>query len=234
MADKDSATPRVFLFRHGETEWTKSGQYTGRTDISLTPHGAKQVKATGRMVVGRGKLIDPDKLGLVFCSPRIRAQTTFKLAVGDDEVHKLSAAGKVDITEKIAEWNYGAYEGLLTHEIRMLRAAHGLDSDRPWDIWRDGCEEGESAKDVTQRLDDLISRIHELQKDNMHGEKNCDVALFAHGHILRAFVKRWLKYPLEFRLSMMLEPGGVGVLSYQHQNVEEPAVLVGIGFPLSE
>lgn len=67
----------------------------------------------------------------------------------------------------------------------------------------------------------------------MNGEKSCDIVLVAHGHLLRAFVKRWLGYPMEFPLAMMLEPGGVGVLSYQHHNVEEPAVLVGIGFPIA-
>lgn len=65
----------------------------------------------------------------------------------------------------------------------------------------------------------------------MHGESPCDVLLVAHGHLLRAFVKRWLRYPMGFPLSMMLEPGGVGALSYQHHSIDEPAALVGIGFP---
>lgn len=85
--------------------------------------------------------------------------------------------------------------------------------------------------DLTIRLDSLIVEIREKQKEGMHGEAACDVLLVAHGHVLRAFVKRWLGYPMDFPLSMMLEPGGVGVLSYQHHSIEEPAVLVGIGFP---
>ena len=84
----------------------------------------------------------------------------------------------------------------------------------------------------------------------MHGENPSDVALFAHGHTLRAFTKRWLGYPMEFPLSMMLEPGAVGVLryvlsccggdeanvvcSYQHHSIDEPAFLVGYGFPLEK
>jgi len=65
---------------------------------------------------------------------------------------------------------------------------------------------------VTARLDSLIEEIHAFQAPNIHGEKACDVVLVAHGHLLRAFVKRWLRYPMEFPLSMMLEPGGIGVL----------------------
>jgi broad specificity phosphatase PhoE len=71
-----------------------------------------------------------------------------------------------------------------------------------------------TAQQVTARLDSLIEEIHAFQAPNMHGEKACDVVLVAHGHLLRAFVKRWLKYPMEFPLSMMLEPGGIGVLRY--------------------
>ena len=65
---------------------------------------------------------------------------------------------------------------------------------------------------VTDRLDRLIQEIHVLQGANMHGENACDVMLIAHGHILRAFVKRWLKYPLEMPISLILEPGGIGIL----------------------
>ena len=69
-----------------------------------------------------------------------------------------------------------------------------------------------SAQEVTDRIDHLIEEIRALHKDNMHGESPCDVVLVAHGHLLRAFTKRWLGYPLAFPLSLMLEPGAVGVL----------------------
>jgi broad specificity phosphatase PhoE len=69
-----------------------------------------------------------------------------------------------------------------------------------------------TPQQVTDRLDELIQEIHGFQASNMHGENPCDVVLIAHGHLLRAFVKRWLKYSMEFPLSMMLEPGAVGVL----------------------
>ncbi|KAF2810494.1 phosphoglycerate mutase family protein [Mytilinidion resinicola] len=232
MTDKDAGTPRVFLYRHGETEWSKNGRYTGTTELELTAHGEAQVLASGAIIVGPGKLVDPTKLAHVFVSPRRRAQKTFELAFGEHG-KQLEQEGKVSETDRLAEWGYGLYEGLKTHEIREGRESRGLDGTG-WDIWRDGCEGGESAQQVTERLDDLIKEIHSFQAANMHGEKACDVVLVAHGHLLRAFTKRWLKYPMEFPLSMMLEPGAVGVLSYQHHNIEEPAFLIGFGFPIHE
>jgi len=233
MPDKDAGTPRVFLYRHGETEWTINGRYTGTTELELTPHGEAQVLASGAMIVGPGKLVDPKKLAHIFVSPRKRARKTFELAFGE-KGKQLEQEGKVSETQRLAEWDYGLYEGLVTKEIKEGRKERGLDKERSWDIWRDGCEGGESAQQVTDRLDDLIAEIHGFQAANMHGEKACDVVLVAHGHLLRAFTKRWLKYPMEFPLSMMLEPGAVGVLSYQHHNIKEPAFLIGVGFPVHE
>lgn len=137
-------------------------------------------------------------------------------------------------TENIAEWNYGDYEGKLTKEIKAIRKGKGLDKERSWDIWRDGCEGGERPQEVERRLDDLIGRIRAIQRPLLQNRSSGDVVVVAHGHILRAFVKRWLQYPLEFPLSMMLEPGGVGGLSYQHGSIDEPAILVGLSYPSKE
>ena len=152
--------PRVFLARHGkiprlingvngrnyitrflyigETTWAKSGRYTGRTEIDLTPTGAAQVSATAATLVGAGKLLDPSRLAHVFVSPRKRATRTLELLLsGTIEKQNITA------TEDIAEWDYGDYEGLKAGEIRDLRNERGLDTVRKWDIWRDGCEGGE-------------------------------------------------------------------------------------------
>jgi len=99
MPDKDAGTPRVFLLRHGETEWSKSGQYTGKTDIPLTSHGESQVKGTGQQVYGSGKLIDPAKVAKVWLSPRKRAIKTYELLSGKTDGY--------EITESLAEWDYG-------------------------------------------------------------------------------------------------------------------------------
>ena len=95
------------------------------------------------MLVGSGKLIDPNRFSHVFVSPRQRAQKTFDLLLGDSQKDALLKEGKVTITEDIAEWDYGDYEGLLTKEIRAHRKEKGLDKEKAWDIWVDGCEGGE-------------------------------------------------------------------------------------------
>lgn len=93
------------------------------------------------MLIGEGKLIEPSKLARVFVSPRIRAQTTWKLLL---EGNLEGMEAKTDLEcGRLAEVGYGAYEGLLTKEIRERRRGQGLDRERPWDIWKDGCEDGE-------------------------------------------------------------------------------------------
>jgi sedoheptulose-bisphosphatase len=101
----------------------------------------KQVLGSAKLLVGRGKLIDPANIARVFVSPRTRAQQTLKLLIGEDDRAQIDNC-KIDTTEEIAEWHYGDYEGLLTQQIRDLRTKAGLDGDS-WDIWRDGCEGGE-------------------------------------------------------------------------------------------
>lgn len=103
MPDKDASTPRVFLIRHGQTEWSMSGQYTGKTDIPLTAHGEEQVKGTADLVYGAGRLIDPAKVAKVWLSPRKRAIRTYELLSGQTE--------GFEITESLAEWDYG-YGGI--------------------------------------------------------------------------------------------------------------------------
>jgi broad specificity phosphatase PhoE len=129
----------------GETEWTINGRYTSFTDLELTPAGIKQVTGTSSQLVGPGKLIKPSNITRIWVSPRTRAQQTFKLLFGTTESESglTVDASKVTVTDDIAEWNYGEYEGLLAAEIRAGRKAKGLDKDSEWEIWRDGCEGGE-------------------------------------------------------------------------------------------
>ncbi|MCJ1350935.1 MAG: hypothetical protein MMC33_000917 [Icmadophila ericetorum] len=225
MPDKDAGTPRIFLARHGPTEWSQSGAYTSHTELPLLDSGSQLILDTAPLLIGRGKLVDPTRLAKVYISPRKRAGDTYALMFK----HVLDAdpKDKKVITNDIREWEYGLYEGLKTAEIRKGRKERGLDGHKDWDIWTDGCEEGESPAEVTVRLDKLLHEIRELQRPYMHGEENADVLIVAHGHILRAFTKRFLGYSLPFPLSMMLEPGAVGVLSYQHHCIDEPAFLLG-------
>ncbi|KAK4969278.1 hypothetical protein LTR28_001128, partial [Elasticomyces elasticus] len=133
MPDKDAGTPRVFLVRHGETEWSKSGKYTGKTDIPLTQVGEQQVACSARIVFGKGKLIDPAKIAKVWISPLQRAQRTFELLAGEER-EELRKQRKVETADELAEWDYGSYEGHLTHEIRAMRKEQGLDKVGQWDI----------------------------------------------------------------------------------------------------
>ena len=192
----------------------------------MTPNGEVQVTSSAAKVVGPGKIIDPSRIAQLFISPRIRARRTYELLFHGTSTEWLE--GKSEITEDIREWDYGAYEGLLTAQIRAGRKDRGLDTEKPWDIWVDGCEDGESPAEVTSRLDRIIGKIREIQRPYMHGEKGVDVVLFAHGHILRAFARRWIGFELGMKLPMLLEPGAVGVLSYEHHNIDEPAFLLGV------
>lgn len=208
------------------------GRYTGRSDIPLTANGEKQVTSSSHVVVGPGKIINPSKLAHIFISPRTRAHRTYELLF--DGATRRLLEDRVEITEDIREWEYGLYEGLLPGEIKEGRKKRGLDGERPWDIWLDGCEGGESPIEMKKRLDSLIVKIQEIQKPYMHGEGHADIVVIAHGHSLRAFAKRWVGFELGMRLPMMLEPGAVGVLSYEHHRVDEPALLLGVNMGIGE
>ncbi|KAF4945627.1 hypothetical protein FGADI_11808 [Fusarium gaditjirri] len=131
--------PLVFLIRHGQTEWSKLGKYTGKTDIELTDTGRKEAIALGDSFFGPGKLIDPSHLVHIFVSPRIRARETFKLVTEDYP----ELTQRATFTEQVREWDHGGYEGMTTQQIRDLRAEKGLDTSAEWSIWASGCEGGE-------------------------------------------------------------------------------------------
>ncbi|KAH8431574.1 histidine phosphatase family protein [Aspergillus melleus] len=235
--------PRCFIIRHGETEWSLNGRHTGTTDLALTPNGEKRIKSTGKALVGNDRLIAPRKLVHVYVSPRSRAQRTLELLdLGcrerlpwtetrrPEDEEPIRTEAKVEVTEAVREWDYGDYEGLTSKQIREMRAEKG---EGPWDIWRDGCPGGESPEDVIRRLDAVIAEIRQKYHgpcfDGSSSSEQGDVLIVAHGHILRAFAMRWTGKPLT-ETALILEAGGVGTLSYEHHNIEEPAVILGGGF----
>ncbi|TVY34072.1 Sedoheptulose 1,7-bisphosphatase [Lachnellula occidentalis] len=237
------STPRVFVVRHGETEWSLDGRHTGTTELPLTANGEKRIIATGRALVGDDRLIVPRKLAHIYVSPRKRAQRTLELlSIGCREklpweqqrTHsdaEIRTEACVQITEDIREWDYGDYEGVTSPQIRKRRAEEGIEKGS-WDIWRDGCPGGESPEQVTERIDRLIadvrSRFHAPALDDTSSPG--DVLIVAHGHILRAFAMRWAGKTLADGPIFLLEAGGVGTLSYEHKNIEEPAILLGGAF----
>lgn len=131
------------------------------------------------------------------------------------------------VDERLREWTYGDYEGLKTAEIKALRAERGLVEapGREWDIWRDGCEGGESPAEVTERVDAFIEEVVRGQWEG--GVAGGDVLVVAHGHLCRALIKRWVGLGLGDEVLLLLDVGAAGVLSYAHHNKEERALMIG-------
>jgi probable phosphoglycerate mutase len=128
----------IWLVRHGETEWSISGQHTGRTDIPLTPEGRLQATAIGKLLAGR-------RFDHVFSSPMLRAQETARLAGFGDRIR---------VHEGLLEYDYGEFEGLTTGQIRATHPG--------WQLFRDGCPGGETPEQMAKRVDALIEELREL------------------------------------------------------------------------
>lgn len=182
----------LLLVRHGETAWSLSGQHTGSTDIPLTDNGRDQARSVAPLI---GKY----RVDAAFTSPRARARETAELAG--------FAHARVD--EDLAEWDYGAYEGVTTVEIHR---------DRPdWFLFTDGVaagppeHPGESPEDVGRRADRMLEKV-DAALANTEGS----VVLFSHGHFLRVLTARRLGFPPEAGARFQLATGTVSRLSYEH------------------
>jgi broad specificity phosphatase PhoE len=133
--------PRVYLARHGETEWTLSHRHTGLTDIPLTQRGERNARRLGER-------LKDHTFARVFTSPLQRAKRTCELA---------GFAAVAEVAPELVEWNYGDYEGKTTTDIRKGRPA--------WGLFRDGCPGGESVAQVGARADGVIARLRALDRD---------------------------------------------------------------------
>lgn len=223
-------TPRVIFVRHGQTEWSKSGQYTSVTDLDLTPFGVTQMRNTGKNLIGNtsSQLVKPHNLKAIFTSPRTRAQHTAKLLLENCSTKDIVP---IKVSEDLREWEYGDYEGLLTSEIIALRKLRGHEKNgEVWNIWEYGCENGETYVEVTARVDNAIAEIRKLHKEAMDKNEACDVMVVAHGHILRCFAARWVQRPINVNPQFIMDAGGVGVLSYLHHSIDEPALCLAGAF----
>ncbi|MDZ7801145.1 MAG: histidine phosphatase family protein [Trueperaceae bacterium] len=174
----------LWLLRHGETPWTVSGRHTGRSDIPLTERGRKQAGALGSRIADRS-------FELVLTSPLTRALETCRLA-GYGDVAQLDP--------DLQEWDYGAYDGRTTADIRTEWPG--------WTIWDDGAPNGESARDVGARADRVIERVR---------AQNGAAALFAHGHLLRVLAARWLGWPPNAGGALALDTASVCVLGTERE-----------------
>ncbi|HVP48810.1 MAG TPA: histidine phosphatase family protein [Bryobacteraceae bacterium] len=175
---------QLWLIRHGETEWSLSGAHTGRTDLPLIPAGRERAAALARYLAGR-------PFALVLTSPLQRARETCRIAGYGDVAQ---------IEPNLSEWDYGAYEGRTTNDIRKVRP--------DWDLWTMGVPGGETIDQVAARARLVIERASAV------GE---DVALFAHGHILRILTACWLDLPPAAGRLFALDTASVSILGYERE-----------------
>ena len=134
----------------------------------------------------------------MFTSQRLRAQRTCELA---------GFGSRSKVEPDLAEWNYGDYEGLRSAEIHQKRPE--------WDIFLDGCPQGESPEEMMARVDRLIARLRSAEGK---------VAVFSHGHLGRCLAARWIKAPLEEGRRLLLSPASVSILSYEHDDPTAPVI----------
>jgi broad specificity phosphatase PhoE len=186
----ETATGELVLLRHGETEWSRTGRHTGRTDVPLTAAGEVQARAL-TPVVARRSFVQ------ALVSPAARARETARLAGLDD----------AELEPGLWEWDYGGYEGRTSADIRAERPG--------WYLWTDGIvpgpdgHPGESIEQVGVRVDEVLGRVRVALDAG-------DAVVVAHGHVLRVLTARWLGLaPADGRL-FRLDTGTVSVLGAEH------------------
>jgi broad specificity phosphatase PhoE len=174
--------PVIYLARHGETAWSVTGQHTGVTDLPLTEHGERNAVRLGERLAG-------SVFAKVMTSPLQRAARTCELA-------GFGAVAEVD--RDLVEWNYGDYEGLRTAEIHVKRP--------DWQLFRDGCPNGESPEQVGARADRVVNGVRAIKGN---------VLIFSSGHFLRVFAARWLGLEPAAGKFFMLDTASLSALSYE-------------------
>jgi broad specificity phosphatase PhoE len=182
--------PVTYLARHGETEWSRNGRHTGLTDLPLTECGERNAVQLGKRLTGL-------LFVKVLTSPLQRAKRTSELA---------GFGGVAEVDPDLVEWNYGDYEGVRTDEIHAKRPG--------WELFRDGCPNGESPADIAARADRVVARVHAIKGN---------VLIFSSGHFLRAFAARWLGLEPVTGKYLMLGTASLSALSYEH-DLSDPAI----------
>jgi broad specificity phosphatase PhoE len=194
LGDREGAAARsdasVVVLRHGATEWSTARRHTGRTDVPLSPEGERQAIALAPVMVrlaARGPLV-------ALTSPLRRARRTAELA------------GLVPYTldEDLVEWDYGAYEGLTTTQIRTQAPG--------WTVFTQPCPGGETARHVARRCDRVLGRIAAASKD----DPTVTVVAVAHSHLLRSLAARWLGRPVSDGGVLELGVASMSVLGHEH------------------
>jgi broad specificity phosphatase PhoE len=180
----DDELPVIYIARHGETAWTLTGQHTGLTDLPLTTQGERNAR-------GLGERLKDLVFAKVFTSPLQRARRTCALA---------GFGSMAEVDSDLVEWNYGAYEGRTTAEIRAERPG--------WELFRDGCPGGESPAQVKARADNALNRVRAT---------GGDVLLFSSGHFIRMLAARWIGLePSVHGMSFLLSTASLSAVGYEH------------------
>lgn len=178
MSVEGEIEDQLWLVRHGETEWSRDGRHTSTTDLPLTPDGEAAARTVAPALVG----VD---FVQVLTSPRRRA------------VHTAELAGfpNAEVDDDLAEWTYGEYEGKTTLEIRETIPG--------WSIWTHPAPGGETAEQVIERLDRVITRTRAVEGRTL---------VFAHGHSLRALAVRWLELDICEGQRLVLDTSTISML----------------------
>jgi broad specificity phosphatase PhoE len=179
---------QIFLIRHGETQWSLTGRHTGRTDLPLTENGE-------RGAAHLHGLLQRITFTHVLTSPLQRARRTCELA-------GFGAVAQVE--PDLHEWDYGDYEGRTTAEIHAQQPG--------WDVFQNGCPQGESTGQISQRADRVLAGLRPMDGT---------VALFSHGHFLRALAVRWIGLPVHEGRHFALDTASLSMLGF---NGEIPAI----------
>ncbi len=174
----------LWVVRHGETEWSRDGQHTSHTEVELTANGEDVARGLAERLSGV-------EFDLVLTSPRLRTRRTAELA-GFGEAH---------LEDDLTEWDYGDYEGISTPEIR--------EQVPDWTVWTHPCPGGETAEQVSDRLDRVIAKVR------ANGGR---VLVFSHGHASRALAARWLGLPVEDGRHFLLGTATISVLGYERES----------------
>jgi broad specificity phosphatase PhoE len=208
------AMGELILLRHGATDWSAAGRHTGRTDVPLTPRGVAQAASLAPMLARR---ISSGHLAAVFTSPAQRAVRTAELAglTGPADPATGSAGHRPVVRQDpdLWEWDYGGYEGVTTTDIQRERPG--------WYLWRDGVipgdteHPGETVESVGERTDRVLKRVAPFLAKG-------DVALVAHGHVLRVLTARWLGLPPADGRLFRLDTGTISTLETEH---DEPVIV---------
>ena len=183
--------PRIYLVRHGETEWSLSGQYTSRTDLPLTEHGEDLARELG---LGLREIA----FARVMSSPRQRARRTCELVL---------PGVTLEIEPDLAEWDYGDYEGQHSAAVHKQRP--------DWNLFHDGCPNGETPSQISTRADRLIAKLRTLDGN---------FALFSHGHLGRVLAARWIGLPVSEAQHFLLSTASLSVFDYEHDRADSPVI----------